>query len=118
MPPPHHRAFARINHVTKPQSQTIHSVVTRWDEGTNNHDHEYFPVADVLVLEAANADGEGVMLYRYTTEGIFCGDTWHASVQEAMDQARYEYGDVLGGWCEIPLSEADAVAYALAETRS
>lgn len=94
----------------------MHTVITRWDEGTNDHDQEYFPVADVLVLEAANTEGEGVMLYRYTTGGIFCGDTWHESAQDAKDQARYEYGDALEGWREIPFLEADATAYALAET--
>ena len=32
------------------------------------------------------------MMYRYTADGQFCGDTWHQSFEAAIAQAKYEYG--------------------------
>jgi hypothetical protein len=37
---------------------------------------------------------------RYTAAGKFCGDTWHETWDEALNQAKLEYG----------LSEKDFVA--------
>lgn len=37
-------------------------------------------------------DAGHAMLYRYRDDGTFCGDTWHESLQDAKDQAAYEYG--------------------------
>ncbi len=110
---PHYRAFARIKHTTKSQSQTIHSVVTCRDAESGAHDCDYLPVANVLVVEANSTAHEGVKLYRYTTGGTFCGDTWHASVEDAQHQAVYEFGAAVEEWHEIPASAADATAYAL-----
>jgi hypothetical protein len=32
------------------------------------------------------------MMYRYTSAGDECGDTWHLTLEEAFQQAGYEYG--------------------------
>jgi hypothetical protein len=32
------------------------------------------------------------MMYRYTADGRFCGDSWHQSFKDAIEQAKYEYG--------------------------
>jgi hypothetical protein len=69
------------------------------------------PVADVVLLVAD--DDEGAMLFRYTTDGEFGGDTWHATVAEAQEQAAYEYGDALIPWIEVPTEVADAHAFAV-----
>jgi len=37
-------------------------------------------------------DSGQATLYRYRDDGAFCGDTWHESLQDAKDQAAYEYG--------------------------
>jgi hypothetical protein len=41
---------------------------------------------------------EGFFLFRYAQDGAFSGDTCHPSVEEAKDQANYEYGKALGEW--------------------
>jgi hypothetical protein len=69
------------------------------------------PVADVVLLVAD--DDAGAMLFRYTTDGEFGGDTWHATVAEAQEQAAYEYGNALIPWIEVPSEVADAHAFAV-----
>ncbi len=32
------------------------------------------------------------MMFRYTSSGEFCGDTWHETLEDAIAQAGYEYG--------------------------
>lgn len=62
----------------------------------------------------AECDGVSVMLYRYCGDGEFCGDTWHASLEDAQHQAEYEYGKALGPWLRVPTDVADAHRYAVA----
>jgi hypothetical protein len=112
---PRYRAFARISLALKPETQAIHSVVTGLDETTGALAEAYFPVADVLVLEAGCGAERGAMLYRYTADGVFGGDTWHESVKDALDQATFEYGAAIVGWHEIPPTVADATEYALTQ---
>jgi hypothetical protein len=69
------------------------------------------PLADV-VLVVAGEDG-GAMLFRYTAHGEFGGDTWHSSVEEAQEQAAYEYADALVPWIEVPDDVTDAHAFAI-----
>jgi hypothetical protein len=69
------------------------------------------PVADVLLL-VADGDG-GAMLFRYTAHDDFGGDTWHATVAEAQEQATYEYGDALLPWIDVPDEVTDAHAFAV-----
>ena len=35
---------------------------------------------------------EGFLLVRYSAEGKFSGDTWHQSLDDAKDQAEFEFG--------------------------
>jgi hypothetical protein len=69
------------------------------------------PVADVVLV--VSDDAAGAMLFRYTTHGEFGGDTWHATVAEAQEQAAYEYGDALIPWIDVPSDVADAHAFAV-----
>jgi len=66
----------------------------------------------VLIIEE---QADGFFLYRYTTGAAFAGDTWHLTLDEAKEQAVFEYGDALGGWNSVPESSEDAVKYALHE---
>jgi hypothetical protein len=44
-------------------------------------------------IEIVPGDSAGTfMIYRYTDDGEFCGDTWHESLGDAFHQAEYEYG--------------------------
>ena len=72
---------------------------------------QLLPAPDVLLL-IADAD-PGAMVFRYTAHGEFGGDTWHASVDDAREQAIYEYSDALDGWVDVPDEVADAHAYAV-----
>ena len=68
------------------------------------------PVADVVLLVAD--EEAGAMLFRYTAHGDFGGDTWHATVEEAREQAAYEYGEALLPWIEVPSDVTDAHTFA------
>jgi hypothetical protein len=50
-------------------------------------------------LEIVQSEKE-VFLYRYDSEGGFAGDTWHMSMEEAKEQARFEYPDAVLEWRE------------------
>lgn len=69
------------------------------------------PVADVVLL-VADAD-PGAMLFRYTAYGEAGGDTWHATIEEAREQAIEEYADALGEWLEVSDDIDDAHLFAV-----
>jgi len=54
-------------------------------------------------------------LDRYTAEGEPAGDTWHQDLEEAKDQAEYEYNGALGEWRLVPeeISNDQAIEFAL-----
>jgi len=58
-----------------------------------------FPRPDRAEIQCEGSDGP-CFLIRYTTDGKFCGDTWHETFSDAIDQAKLEYG----------LSEQDFIA--------
>jgi len=72
---------------------------------------QMLPFADV-VLVVADDDG-GAMLFRYTANGEFGGDTWHTTVAEAREQAAFEYDDALEPWIDVPNDVTDAHAFAI-----
>lgn len=60
-------------------------------------DGELRPVADLplpdrLEIELEGGPGDPCMIYRYTDDGEFCGDTWHEKLEDALAQAEFEYG--------------------------
>ena len=65
------------------------------------------PPADFVITEPVRG---GFLLIRYTDNGTFAGDTWHASEEEARAQATFEY--ILTEWHEIPDDADDPVDYA------
>jgi len=66
--------------------------------------------ARVLVIEHHS---DGVFLNRYDIDGQPVGDTWHASVDDAREQAEFEYGSTKLGWVEVPPAVTDIVAFVL-----
>lgn len=50
------------------------------------------PDAHRVEIELDGFEAEPCMMYRYTADGQFCGDTWHESFEQALAQAKYEYG--------------------------
>jgi hypothetical protein len=63
-----------------------------------------------LVIEE---NRNGVFLYRYDSHGKCVGDTWHANIQEAKQQALYEYETALAEWQMVPPSVLDVVAFGI-----
>jgi hypothetical protein len=47
------------------------------------------PIAEALLIEV---EADGVFLFRLSADGQFAGDTWHESVEEAKEQAKFEFG--------------------------
>ena len=63
-----------------------------------------------LVIEETS---EGIFLYRYGVQGKFAGDTWHFKIDEAKDQASYEYGEFVQEWADVPPEVEDVVVFGL-----
>ena len=66
---------------------------------------QLMPPAQLVLLEVQDAGY--CLLYRYTLDGTFAGDTWHPSRREAEDQAQFEYGIALGDWFELVSPDED-----------
>lgn len=66
--------------------------------------------ARFLVIEE---DLDGVFLYRYGAQGQFVGDTWHKNVDDAKNQASYEYGESVKDWAAVPPEVEDVVVFGL-----
>jgi hypothetical protein len=79
-------------------------------ELTGNVDNRRLPRPDVLVLEA---DEQSAMLYRYTSNGEFGGDTWHETAEAAVEQAEFEFPGALSSWMSVPAEETDALQFAI-----
>lgn len=86
------------------KDQTIHCWLDR--DGTKHF--MKFPHVILAVY-----DGTSVMLYRYRSNGEFCGDTWAATLEDAKHQAEFEYGSALGPWFRVPSEISDARRYAI-----
>jgi hypothetical protein len=52
----------------------------------------------VVVVQVPN----GFLLNRFLRSGEYVGDTWHASLDDAFEQARLELGVQLTAWIDIP----------------
>jgi hypothetical protein len=54
-------------------------------------DRAEFPLPSVAVL---NETPDGFFLIRLTSDGTFCGDTWHLTADDARAQAEFEFDRV------------------------
>jgi hypothetical protein len=70
--------------------------------------------AAILSIEV---EDDGVFLYRFAADGAFAGDTWHQTMEEAQEQAKFEFGNAISNWIAIPPDEKDVVAFALKANR-
>ncbi len=61
------------------------------------------PSADRLVI--VQSSEEGFLLYRFTQDGDFAGDTWHLSLDDVYHQAQFEYGIQPTDWIDEGNSE-------------
>jgi hypothetical protein len=63
-----------------------------------------------LVIEN-NADG--TFLYRFDASGDCVGDTWHMTVEDAKQQAAFEFEGCVSNWQEIPQTVKDVAIFGL-----
>ena len=64
-------------------------------------------------LVAIEEKPDGVFLFRFRHDGQVVGDTWHTTVEEAKQQARFEFGDSLSDWKSVPADVEDLVSFGL-----
>lgn len=77
--------------------------------GARDTRHE-LPAARVLLIEEKD---DGIFLTRFSIDGIYAGDTWHTTLDEAKGQAVFEYGPLLSDWRELPSDVLDPIAFVL-----
>jgi len=65
------------------------------------------------VLITIEEKPDGVFLFRFTADGRVVGDTWHTTVEEAKQQARFEFADLLSDWKSVPADVEDMVSFGL-----
>lgn len=53
------------------------------------------PVAVRLEISVSE---DGIFLLRFDQNDDFCGDTWHRTIKEAKDQARFEFNVTEDAW--------------------
>jgi hypothetical protein len=101
LPERHH---ATVKHYVGIPSQLADGKDTRSEMGP----------ARFLVIEERP---DGVFLNRFDATGECVGDTWHMSIDDAKNQADYEYrGDVLN-WQDVPQAIEDVAAFGMACAR-
>ncbi len=69
---------------------------------------------DVLLVEVDQDDH--ATMSRYCADGEFGGQTYHASVEVAMEDAAQEYGEsIVGSWQPVPEDESDGRGFAISQ---
>jgi hypothetical protein len=72
------------------------------------------PTAELLSLET---ERDGVFLYRFRSDSTCVGDTRRQSVEEAQQQAGFEFGSGVSDWVAVLPDVNDPVAFALKHCR-
>jgi hypothetical protein len=65
--------------------------------------------ASVLLIERRP---DGIFLLRFVADGHFVGDTWHVSIKDAKEQAKFEFNDQISEWRPVPPEVEDVVLFA------
>jgi hypothetical protein len=90
--------------VAKVIAQTLNPKVRHYwgmpqDLSDGGNPREEMPCAIVLLIEAKP---DGVFLTRFSADGREVGDTWHQSIEEAQEQAAFEFDKKLSNWVVVP----------------
>jgi hypothetical protein len=65
----------------------------------------------VLLIEMDKYDTGGLFLYEHRNDGSVW-DTWHRTVDDAKDQAAFEFGTSAAAWISVPRDVADPIKFA------
>lgn len=93
------------------KSATRHYIGLPPDLAGPSDMQQEFPPARVLLLR--ELEEGGFLLDRLAVDGSEAGDTWHQSVAEAENQAKFEYGDALSAWQDIPATVVNVQQFAV-----
>jgi hypothetical protein len=77
--------------------------------GSEIDDSQLFPPTRLVIIDVAS---DGTYLFRFDADGNAFGDTWHLSVDDAREQAAFEFEGLLGEWEPIPHEASDLRAFA------
>lgn len=65
-------------------------------------------LTSVLLIDPSES---GVLLIRYAANGMFAGDTWHPTIDEAKEQATFEFSAPDLAWKDVPTDVNDIVGF-------
>lgn len=71
------------------------------------------PWADVIIVTAEPETG--YLLDRYTKSGEWINDTWHETLDSALNQAAFEYEGIVSEWRSVPEGVDDIATWVLAQ---
>ena len=54
---------------------------------------------------------DGVFLFRFTADRRCAGDTWHKTIDEAKQQASFEFEDLISSWKPVPAEVTDVISF-------
>jgi hypothetical protein len=82
------KAMKYVAHVDR----RLHPGIHKHAEIGDVHPVADMPPAARVEIECPDGPSRPCMMYRYSAVGEFCGDTWHATLEDAYHQAAFEYG--------------------------
>lgn len=65
------------------------------------------PIGDLPTpewVEISSEEDGAYYLFHLDADGVCFADTWHQSLDEAKEQAAFEFGIEPGGWAEVELA--------------
>jgi hypothetical protein len=102
------RLLSILSGTSRPKVKHYLGAPPQLTEGKDTR-REMGPALFAILEENPN----GVFLFRYNAAGECVGDTWHMNLDDAKNQATYEFGNDLPAWVTIPSHIKDPVALGL-----
>jgi hypothetical protein len=105
------RLTAKVTgHLPEPKVKHYHGLPPELSGGEDFRERLEVP-ALILIEEKP----DGVFLLRFTANGRVVGDTWHTTIEEAQQQAHFEFANVLSNWRSVPADVEDVVEFGLSD---
>src|SRR5437868_12527683 len=105
------RLTARVTgQLSEPRVKHFHGLPPELTHGKDQR--QELPWPELLLIESKP---DGIFLFRFMRDGRVVGDTWHSTVEEAKEQASFEFENVLSEWRAVPDAVEDVVAFGLGE---
>lgn len=103
------RLIARISgRLLEPKVKYYRGLPPELTDGNDRRE-----LLETPALIAIEEKTDGVFLLRFTADGQVVGDTWHMTVEEAKEQARFEFGALVSDWTSVPAHVEDLLSFGL-----